>query len=341
MGYSLYWKLSITKDSTPIKRLNTMANMNSIDYQSRLASWQRSIARRTEAYLEDAVSTATADSMVLRSQPKRPFPKFHRTEVGVGRVLGQGAFSEVRLINRIKLRDNYTSYNYDEEKSRQLLQVQILESSSRRGFVIKYLRKDLANDRKKFYHAATDLLLEAKFLARFDHPNIIQIHGWAIGEEASYGLGLNEGYFMILDKVDETLSQRLDRWSDDPSFKSHPQDQFFLHGRERLRYALQVASALDYMHDQRVVNRDLKPDNLGIRSDTIQLFDFGLCRELPQGGACDDDDDEFYMTRVGTRRWMSPEVFMGEPYGLKADVSCICMLRLTIALAQPSNATRF
>ena len=175
-----------------------MANMNNMDYKKRMTSWQRSIARRTEAFLEYAVSNATESSELLQTQPLRSFPKFHRTEIRVGRLLGQGAFSEVRRINKIKLRDEYTSYNYDEERARQ---VQALETASRGGFVVKHLSKALASNRKRFYHAATDLLLEAKFLARFDHPNIIKIHGWAIGEEASYGVGLHDGYFIYLIKL--------------------------------------------------------------------------------------------------------------------------------------------
>ena len=306
-----------------------MASMNPIDYQKRMTSWQRSIARRTEAHLDDAVTNATASSAILQTRPRRSHPKFHRNEISVGKLLGQGAFSEVRRINKIKLRDEYTSYNYSEEKARHLLQIQLSElSTRRRGFVIKHLCEDLVSNRKRFYHAATDLLLEAKFLSRFDHPNIIKIHGWAVGGAASYGYGMHDGYFIILDEVDETLTQRLDRWRQDTTFANFPQDQLLKHDNGRLRYALQAASALKYMHDQRVIFRDLKPDNLGIRSDIIQLFDFGLCRELPQESSC-TEDKEFHMTRVGTRRWMAPEVFVGAPYSLKADVSFLsCALHL-------------
>ena len=56
-----------------------------------------------------------------------------------------------------------------------------------------------------------------------------------------------------------------------------------------------------------------------IRGD-IKLFDFGLARELPtmkqdEGSGC------FMMTLLaGTRRYMAPEVGLGKPYNLKADV---------------------
>ena len=82
------------------KNQKTMANMKSIEYQKRVTSWQRSIACRTEAYLEEAVSHATASSKILKIQPQRPYPKFHRNEIRVGELLGQGAFSEVLKVKR-------------------------------------------------------------------------------------------------------------------------------------------------------------------------------------------------------------------------------------------------
>ena len=44
---------------------------------------------------------------------------------------------------------------------------------------MKHLRHDLASKRRKFTHAAADLVLEAKYLHKLDHPNIIKMRGWA------------------------------------------------------------------------------------------------------------------------------------------------------------------
>lgn len=72
-------------------------------------------------------------------------------------------------------------------------------------------------------------------------------------------------------------------------------------------------------------NIDLKPTNIGFKKsliegeeDILQLYDFGLCRELPkpQGQTHHDDELEdeetFHMSGVGTQRYMAPEVCVYE-----------------------------
>jgi serine/threonine protein kinase len=86
----------------------------------------------------------------------------------------------------------------------------------------------------------------------------------------------------------------------------------------------------------------LKPSNLGFsEGEVIQLFDFGLCRELPntKGQAVHDEDmqdvseETFHMSGVGTQRYMSPETLNStRRYNLKTDVyslSMVCLEMMT------------
>ena len=87
----------------------------------------------------------------------------------------------------------------------------------------------------------------------------------------------------------------------------------------RLRIAASLASAVDCLHSQGIIFRDLKPDNVGFdQHGNLKLFDFGMARFMPQNG--DAYDDVYEMSGSGTPRYSAPEVIFHHPYNLKSDV---------------------
>jgi len=124
----------------------------------------------------------------------------------------------------------------------------------------------------------------------------------------------------------DTLASRLVKWKAEENKLSGLKRIFRIRGSlkresflaDRLKYASQLASALKYLHHHRIIHRDLKPDNIGFDvRDDINIFDFGLARELPrkQRGS---SDNTFNLTRnAGTPRYMAPEVASG-----KYDETC-------------------
>jgi serine/threonine protein kinase len=88
---------------------------------------------------------------------------------------------------------------------------------------------------------------------------------------------------------------------------------------ERVEIALSIAEAIDYLHEQNIVFRDLKPDNIGFDKDgVLKIFDFGLAKELKPEDV--HKDGRYKLTgNTGSRRYMAPEVAKDCPYNDTVD----------------------
>lgn len=81
---------------------------------------------------------------------------------------------------------------------------------------------------------------------------------------------------------------------------------------EALKVALGVARALLHAHHRGVMHRDIKPSNVLVTSSgDAKLADWGLATTFPGGDMS---------PRTGTIEFMAPEIYLGKPYGPKADV---------------------
>jgi serine/threonine protein kinase len=147
---------------------------------------------------------------------------------------------------------------------------------------LKCLKPELleGDNPKVFLDAATDLVVEAKYLAKLSHENILKVRGLAEGWESAFSNGEYDSFFLLVDRLDETLNQRIKRWR----HGELPEENSL---ERKLPLMRQLASALAYLHERRILFRDCKPQNIGLIkergsfSQSIRLFDFGFCRELP------------------------------------------------------------
>jgi serine/threonine-protein kinase PpkA len=84
---------------------------------------------------------------------------------------------------------------------------------------------------------------------------------------------------------------------------------------EALRIFLQLMLALGDIHEQGILHRDLKPQNLMFRADgSLAIVDFGVAKHV------DSIDRTNKGEILGTPRYMSPEQVQGRALDLRTDI---------------------
>jgi serine/threonine protein kinase len=146
---------------------------------------------------------------------------------------------------------------------------------------------------------------EAQALAALNHPHIAAIYGL---EEAGGRQAL------VLELVEgATLADRI---------RAGP-----VPAREALRFAHQIAQALEAAHEKGIVHRDLKPANIKVTpGGVVKVLDFGLAKTIGDlqpttiAESATLPSDTRLGTVLGTAAYMSPEQARGEEVDARTDV---------------------
>jgi serine/threonine-protein kinase len=158
-----------------------------------------------------------------------------------------------------------------------------------RAVVVKILTDDSCKDAD----AKARFLQEAKLAGGFQHENIVSVFDYGEYDGKPY---IVMEYLKGEDLREAIRGSRLGGMND------------------RLRIALHIADALDYVHGRAIVHRDIKPENIHIDPNgRVKLMDFGIAKTA-----------DLSLTRtgmaMGTPYYMSPEQISGNQTSHLVDI---------------------
>jgi eukaryotic-like serine/threonine-protein kinase len=164
-----------------------------------------------------------------------------------------------------------------------------------RPVAIKLMHREIASDSGQLERFRR----EARSVARLNHPHIVTVID--AGEEPAEDGGSTP--YIVLEYVEgETLKELIRR--------EGPLDV-----PQALAYAIEIARALGAAHEQQIVHRDVKPQNVLLGEEGgAKITDFGIARTLTEEGLT-------VPGRVlGTTDYVSPEQALGQPVTGQSDL---------------------
>ncbi len=157
-----------------------------------------------------------------------------------------------------------------------------------RNVAIKVLKKEFSKDR----NFVSKFRTEAQSAASLIHPNIVNV----------YDVGQDDGLYYIVMELIEGIT-----------LKSYIEKKGRLSVRETISIAIQIANGIECAHNNQIVHRDIKPQNIMIsREGKVKVTDFGIARAASA--------NTINGNAMGSVHYISPEQAGGKYVDEKSDI---------------------
>ena len=153
---------------------------------------------------------------------------------------------------------------------------------------IKVLKEEFASDE----NFVSKFKMEAQAAARLSHPNIVNVYD--VVDEGNL-------HYIVMELIEGI------------TLKSYIEKKGFLENKEAIGIAIQVAQGIAAAHEQHIIHRDIKPQNMIISRDgNVKVADFGIARAV--------SSQTMNATAVGSVHYISPEQARGGYCDERSDI---------------------
>jgi len=179
------------------------------------------------------------------------------------------------------------------------------DTTLERWVAIKLMHRDITEDSDQLERFRR----EARAVARLNHPHVVTVIDFGEDDGRPY---------IVLEFVEgETLKQRIRRLGRLPV-------------GEAVAYAIEIGRALSAAHAERLVHRDVKPQNVLIDAEgRAKVTDFGIARSLEAHGLTATG------RVLGTTDYVSPEQALGHEVTEQSDVYSLGVVLYEMLIGEP------
>ncbi len=173
-----------------------------------------------------------------------------------------------------------------------------------RPVAVKVLAPECAQDPER----VKAFLAEARRAGRLNHPNLVQVHDV---------VQVDEKYLLIMELMSHSAGDQL-------------REEGIFSEDELIKLVRDIAKALAYAESQRLVHRDVKPDNILISDEGVyKLADLGIATPI-------SDDGQARQERIfGSPHYVAPEQARGGAIDGRADLYALGASAWHLATGEP------